>query len=115
MTLGQQRVVVDLFGPPDFERSFLGHRLSDHPTQLLGALSSGGIGDRRTAFDGHHALRGECERWQFTGCDDGQATTGGVVERRWLNAGGYDPKDAADEGRIQNAVRAAPYLISVQN
>lgn len=42
-------------------------------------------------------------------------TVGGVVERRWLNTAGYDPKDAADEGRIQNAVRAAPYLISVQN
>jgi len=42
-------------------------------------------------------------------------TAGGVVERRWLNAGGFDPNDAADEGRIQNAVRAAPYLISVFN
>jgi hypothetical protein len=42
-------------------------------------------------------------------------TVGGVVERRWLNSAGYDPDNAADEARIQNAVRAAPYLFSVQN
>lgn len=42
-------------------------------------------------------------------------TVGGVVERRWLNSAGYDPETAADEGRIQSAVRAAPFLISVQN
>ena len=42
-------------------------------------------------------------------------TVGGVVERRWLNSAGYDPDNAADEGRIQGAVRAAPFLISVQN
>lgn len=40
-------------------------------------------------------------------------TVGGIVERRWLNSEGYDPRDLADEARIQNAVRAAPYLISV--
>jgi hypothetical protein len=40
-------------------------------------------------------------------------TVGGVVERRWLDGSGYYPKDAADEGRIQDSVRAAPYLISV--
>lgn len=42
-------------------------------------------------------------------------TVGGVVERRWLNSAGFDPDNAADEARIQNAVRAAPYLFSVQN
>lgn len=42
-------------------------------------------------------------------------TVGGVVERRWLNDAGYDPRNTADEARIQNAVRAAPYLISVYN
>lgn len=42
-------------------------------------------------------------------------TAGGVVERRWLNTGGYDPNNAADEGRIQSAVRAAPYFIFVYN
>lgn len=41
-------------------------------------------------------------------------TVGGVVERRWLNSAGYDPRDTAAEARIQDAVRAAPYLISVQ-
>jgi hypothetical protein len=40
-------------------------------------------------------------------------TVGGVVERRWLDRSGYNPDNAADEARIQNAVRAAPYLISV--
>ncbi len=40
-------------------------------------------------------------------------TVGGVVERRWLNSEGYDPRNAADEARIQAAVRAAPYLINV--
>lgn len=40
-------------------------------------------------------------------------TVGGVVERRWLNSEGYDPRDLASEARIQDAVRAAPYMISV--
>lgn len=42
-------------------------------------------------------------------------TVGGVVERRWLNSAGFDPDSVADEARIQQAVRAAPYLISVTN
>ena len=42
-------------------------------------------------------------------------TVGGVVERRWLDSSGNDPRNAADEARIQNAVRTAPYLISVNN
>lgn len=42
-------------------------------------------------------------------------TVGGVVERRWLNSGGFDPDTVADEARIQQAVRSAPYLISVTN
>ena len=42
-------------------------------------------------------------------------TVGGVVERRWLDSSGNNPKSAADEARIQNAVRTAPYLISVNN
>ena len=40
-------------------------------------------------------------------------TVGGVVERRWLNSAGYDPIDAAGEARIQDAVRARPFVISV--
>ncbi|HYC72195.1 MAG TPA: hypothetical protein VEB66_13360 [Opitutaceae bacterium] len=40
-------------------------------------------------------------------------TVGGVVERRWLNSGGFDANSVADEARIQQAVRAAPFLISV--
>ena len=40
-------------------------------------------------------------------------TVGGIVERRWLNSEGYDPRDLPSEARIQDAVRAAPYLISV--
>ena len=40
-------------------------------------------------------------------------TVGGVVERRWLNSAGFDPDNTADEARIQGAVRANPYLISV--
>ncbi len=42
-------------------------------------------------------------------------TVGGVVERRWLDGSGNDPKSVADEARIQNAVRTAPYLIAVTN
>jgi hypothetical protein len=42
-------------------------------------------------------------------------TVGGVVERRWLDSSGYDPEDTAAEARIQAAVKAAPYLISVTN
>ena len=40
-------------------------------------------------------------------------TVGGIVERRWLNSEGFDPDNAADEARIQNAVRAAPFIFSV--
>ena len=40
-------------------------------------------------------------------------TVGGVVERRWLGSDGYSPEDTAAEARIQAAVKAAPYLISV--
>ncbi|HKB57326.1 MAG TPA: hypothetical protein VKC51_07030 [Lacunisphaera sp.] len=42
-------------------------------------------------------------------------TVGGVVERRWLDSAGYNPVDTAAEARIQAAVKAAPYLISVTN
>lgn len=42
-------------------------------------------------------------------------TVGGVVERRWLNSAGFDPDNMGDEARIQNAVRAQPFLISVTN
>lgn len=47
-------------------------------------------------------------------------TVGGVVERRWLGGNwieglGFSPNNAADEARIQNAIRTAPYLISVYN
>ena len=42
-------------------------------------------------------------------------TVGGVVERRWLDFDGYSPKDTAAEARIQAAVKASPYLISVSN
>ena len=42
-------------------------------------------------------------------------TVGGVVERRWLSSNGYNPIDTAAEARIQNAIRATPYLISVTN
>jgi len=41
-------------------------------------------------------------------------TVGGVVERRWLDSSGYNPLDVAAEARIQNAVRSAPFMISVQ-
>jgi hypothetical protein len=41
-------------------------------------------------------------------------TVGGVVQRRWLDSSGYNPLDTASEARIQDAVRKAPYLISVQ-
>ena len=40
-------------------------------------------------------------------------TVGGVVERRWLSSDGFYPRDVAAEARVQDAVRAAPYLISV--
>lgn len=42
-------------------------------------------------------------------------TVGGVVERRWLDGSGNNPKSTADEARIQNAVRTAPCLIAVTN
>ena len=40
-------------------------------------------------------------------------TVGGVVERRWLDGDGYNPRDAAAETRVRNAVRSAPFFISV--
>lgn len=40
-------------------------------------------------------------------------TVGGVVERRWLDGSGFRAKDSAHEARIQAAVQAEPYLISV--
>jgi hypothetical protein len=40
-------------------------------------------------------------------------TVGGIVERRWLNSAGFDPRDTAAEARIQDSVRAAPFLVSV--
>lgn len=42
-------------------------------------------------------------------------TVGGVVERRWLNSGGFDSDNVGDEARIQQAIRSAPFLISVTN
>jgi len=42
-------------------------------------------------------------------------TVGGVVERRWLDHGGNNATDGAAEARVQAAVRAAPYLISVRS
>jgi len=42
-------------------------------------------------------------------------TVGGVVERRWLDTAGYNPKDSPSEARIQAAVKASPYLISVHH
>ena len=42
-------------------------------------------------------------------------TVGGVVECRWLDFDGYSPKDTAAEARIQSAIKASPYLISVSN
>jgi hypothetical protein len=41
-------------------------------------------------------------------------TVGGVVERRWLDASGFRPRNPTDEGRIQAAVRGEPFLILVQ-
>jgi hypothetical protein len=40
-------------------------------------------------------------------------TVGGVVERRWLDGDGYNPRDTAAETRVRNAVRSAPFFISV--
>lgn len=40
-------------------------------------------------------------------------TVGGVVERRWLDDDGYNPRDPAAATRIRKAVRAAPHHISV--
>jgi hypothetical protein len=42
-------------------------------------------------------------------------TVGGVVESRWLAGDGITPADTAAEARIQALVKAAPYLISVNN
>ena len=42
-------------------------------------------------------------------------TVGGVVESRWLAGDGITPSDTAAEARIQASVKAAPYLISVNN
>lgn len=41
-------------------------------------------------------------------------TVGGVVERRWLDETGFRPRSPTDEGRMQAALRAEPFLILVQ-
>ena len=41
-------------------------------------------------------------------------SVGGVVEREWLNRDGTRPRDAADEARVQNAIRGEPFLILVE-
>jgi hypothetical protein len=40
-------------------------------------------------------------------------TVGGVVERAWLDKTGLAPKGLPEEARIQRAVKAKPYLITV--
>ena len=42
-------------------------------------------------------------------------TVGGVVERSWLDTEGFRARDAATEGRIQQAVRKDPWYISVDD
>lgn len=41
-------------------------------------------------------------------------TVAGAVERRWLNNAGDEPANLADEARIQAAIQAQPFLISVR-
>mgnify|MGYP000684063407 CR=1 FL=1 len=41
-------------------------------------------------------------------------SVGGVVEKEWLNRQGTGPRDAADEARVQNAIRGEPFLILVE-
>lgn len=40
-------------------------------------------------------------------------TVGGVVERRWLDSDGYNPRDTAAEARVRDVVRSTPFSISV--
>jgi hypothetical protein len=40
-------------------------------------------------------------------------TVGGAVERRWLDGGGFAPRSAADEARIQAAIKHNPLFIQV--
>ena len=42
------------------------------------------------------------------------STVGGAVQREWLDAGGFKPRNPADEARIQAAVRHNPLYIEVQ-
>jgi|GEM_PF-5104101 len=42
------------------------------------------------------------------------STVGGAVEREWLDASGFKPRNLADEARIQAAVRHNPLYIEVQ-
>lgn len=41
-------------------------------------------------------------------------TVGGVVERRWLGEDGFNHTDLAAMARIQDAIRANPYMITVE-
>jgi len=41
-------------------------------------------------------------------------TVGGVVQRAWLDKSGFKPKTITDEGRIQQALKANPFYITVE-
>lgn len=41
-------------------------------------------------------------------------TVGGAVERQWLDRSGFQPRNTADEARIQAAVKRAPLHIEVE-
>jgi len=41
-------------------------------------------------------------------------TVGGAVDRRWLDHGGFSPRNPADEARIQAAVKKHPLHIFVE-
>lgn len=41
-------------------------------------------------------------------------TVGGAVERRWLDREGFQPRNIADEARIQEAVKRTPLHIEVE-
>jgi hypothetical protein len=42
------------------------------------------------------------------------STVGGAVQRDWLDASGFKPRNLADEARVQAAVRRNPLYIEVQ-
>lgn len=42
------------------------------------------------------------------------STVGGAVQRDWLDASGFKPRNLADEARIQAAVRHNPLYIEVR-